>query len=142
MGGNTYKSLLLISVLFSASMSGCFGENQSNDELEIAGFQIDFTDASDAELRGGEWHTFFLAGKGRAISVPNNVMMFIDDIVIPNGFATVTGEQISGKLLPIPYADQVRITIVEANGKGKSYEYDVLDGEPIVSGSELSLIHI
>ena len=81
MGGKTYKSLLLISVLFSASMSGCFGENQSNDELEIAGFQIDFTDAADAELRGGEWHTFFLAGKGRAISVPNNVMMFIDDVL-------------------------------------------------------------
>ena len=68
--------------------------------------------------------------------MPNNVMMFIDDVVIPNGFATVTDEQINGKLLPIPHAEEVRITIVESNGKGKSFEYQVAEGEPIVSGSE------
>ena len=67
MGGKTYKSLLLMSVLFCASLSGCFGENLSDTELDIAGFQIDFTDAADAELRGGEWHTFFLAGKGLSL---------------------------------------------------------------------------
>ena len=136
MGNELVKSLLLILVLFSASISGCFGENSPDREFDIAGFQIDFTDAADAELRGGEWHTFFLAGEGRSISVPNNVMMFIDDVVIPNGFATVTDEQINGKLLPIPYAEEVRITIVESNGKGKSFEYQVAEGEPIVSGSE------
>ena len=136
MGNELVQSLLLILVLFSASISGCFGENSPDREFDIAGFQIDFTDAADAELRGGEWHTFFLAGEGRSISVPNNVMMFIDDVVIPNGFATVTDEQINGKLLPIPYAEEVRITIVESNGKGKSFEYQVAEGEPIVSGSE------
>ena len=78
----------------------------------------------------------FPAGKGRSISVPNNVMMFIDDVVVPNGFATVNDEQINGKLLPIPYAEQVSITIVEADGKGKSFEYNVAEGEPIISGSE------
>ena len=134
MQSSTIKSLLLVLILFSASMAGCFGENSTDNELDIAGFQIDFTDANDAELKGGEWHTFFLAGKGRSISVPNNVMMFIDDIVIiPNGFATVDNEQINGKLLPIPYAEQVSITIVEADGKGKSFEYNVAEGEPIIS---------
>ena len=40
-------------------MAGCFGENSSDDEINIAGFQINFTPAEDAELSGGEWHTFF-----------------------------------------------------------------------------------
>jgi len=136
MQGSSLKSLLLVSVLLSASMSGCFGEDSDENENGIAGFQIDFTDASNAELRGGEWHTFFLTGNGRSISVPNNVMMFIDDIIIPNGYAMVDGEQINGKLLPIPYAEQVSITIVEADGKGKSFEYTISEGEPIVSGEE------
>ena len=95
MQSSTAKSLLLVLLLFSASMAGCFGENSSDDEINIAGFQIDFTPAVDAELSGGEWHSFFLAGKGRSISVPNDVMMFIDDVVVPNGFATVNDEQIN-----------------------------------------------
>ena len=61
-------------------------------------------------------------------------MMFIDDIVIPNGYAVVEDEQINGKLLPIPYAEEVSITIVEANGKGKSFEYTIAEGEVIISG--------
>ena len=105
MQSSTAKSLLLVLLLFSASMTGCFGENSSDDEINIAGFQINFTPAEDAELSGGEWHTFFLAGKGRSISVPNDVMMFIDDVVVPNGFATVIDEQINGKLLPISLLD-------------------------------------
>ena len=136
MQSTALKSILLVLVFFSASMSGCFGEDSADSDYDVAGFQIDFTDAKDAELRGGEWHTFFLAGKGRSISVPNNVMMFIDDIVIPNGYAVVEDEQINGKLLPIPYAEEVSITIVEANGKGKSFEYTIAEGEVIISGSE------
>ena len=136
MQSSSIKGVLLVLIMFSASMAGCFGENSTDEELDIAGFQIDFTEAKDAQLKGGEWHTFFLAGKGRSISVPNNVMMFIDDVIVPNGFATVNDEQINGKLLPIPYAELVSITIVEANGKGKSFEYDVAEGEPIGSGSE------
>ena len=49
MGNELTKSLLLILVLFSASISGCFGENSPDREFDIAGFQIDFTDAADAE---------------------------------------------------------------------------------------------
>ena len=134
MQSSTAKSLLLVLLLFMHQMAGCFGENSSDDEISP-----DFkstSQAEDAELNGGEWHTFLLAGKGRSISVPNDVMMFIDDIVVPNGFATVNDEQINGKLLPIPYAEQVSITIVEADGKGKSFLYDVAEGEPIISGSE------
>ena len=113
MQGSTIKSLLLVLILFSASMAGCFGEDSIDNDLDIAGFQIDFTNADDAELKGGEWHTFFLAGNGRSISVPNSVMMFIDDVVVPNGFATVNNEQINGKLLPIPYAEEVSITMLK-----------------------------
>ena len=89
MQSSTIKSLLLVLILFSASMAGCFGEDSTDNELDIAGFQIDFTSAEDAELRGGEWHTFFLAGNGRAILVANNVMRFNDGIVVSNGFVTV-----------------------------------------------------
>ena len=112
MQSSTIKGVLLVLIMFSASMAGCFGENSTDEELDIAGFQIDFTEAKDAQLKGGEWHTFFLAGKGRSISVPNNVMMFIDDVIVPNGFATVNDEQINGKLLPIPYAELVSITLL------------------------------
>jgi len=122
--------------MFTATLSGCFGEQTKETKEEFPDFQINFTPPDSAVLKTGEWNEFLLVGEGRAISVPNNVLLFIDDTLIPNGYAMVEGNQINGKLLPTPYAENVRITIVEDNGKGKSFDMELANGTPIISGAE------
>ena len=133
---SSIKGLFLVLIMFTATLSGCFGEQSIETDQEIADFQINFTSPDDAILKTGEWNDFFLVGEGRAISVPNNVLLFIDDTLIPNGYAMVEGNQMNGKLLPTPYAENVRITIVEDNGKGESFEMELTNGTPIISGAE------
>ena len=87
-------------------------------------------------MRSGEWHEFQLLGNGRAISVPTDVMLFIDGYIIPNGYAMVEGESINGRLLLTPYVDEVKMTIVHADGTGDVYELQVTNGTPIVNGQE------
>jgi hypothetical protein len=87
-------------------------------------------------MKSGEWHEFQLLGNGRAISVPTDVMLFIDGFIIPNGYAMVEEESINGKLLLTPYVDEVKITIVHPDGTGDSYQMQVTNGTPIVNGEE------
>ena len=116
---SSVKGVFLVLIMFTATLSGCFGEQAKEIDQEIADFQINFTSPNNAILNTGEWNEFLLIGEGRAISVPNNVLLFVDDTLIPNGYALVEGSQMNGKLLPTPYAENVRITIVEDNGKGE-----------------------
>jgi len=133
---SSVKGVFLVLIMFTATLSGCFGEQAKETDQEIVDFQINFTSPNNAVLNTGEWNEFLLVGEGRAISVPNNVLLFIDDTLIPNGYAMVVGNQMNGKLLPTPYAENVRITIVEDNGKGKSFDMELANGTPIISGAE------
>ena len=130
------KGMFLVALMLLASLSGCFGEDETIQEGVPIVFQIDYQMPSDVVLKSGEWHEFQLLGSGRAISVPNDVMLFVDGYIIPNGYAMVEGESINGKLLLTPYVDEVKLTIVHPDGTGTVYELDVTNGTPIVNGKE------
>ena len=130
------KGMFLVALMLLASLSGCFGEDETIQEGVPIVFQIDYQMPSDVVLKSGEWHEFQLLGSGRAISVPNDVMLFVDGYIIPNGYAIVEGESINGKLLLTPYVDEVKLTIVHPDGTGTVYELDVTNGTPIVNGKE------
>ena len=112
------KGVFLVSLMLLASLSGCFGEDDVVQEGVPIVFQIDYQMPEDAVLKSGEWHEFQLLGNGRAISVPTDVMLFIDGYIIPNGYAVVDGESINGRLLLTPYVDEVKLTIVHQDGSG------------------------
>ena len=69
---SSVKGVFLVLIMFTATLSGCFGEQAKETEQQIADFQINFTSADSAILNTGEWNEFLLVGQGRAISVPNN----------------------------------------------------------------------
>ena len=134
--GRASKGMFLVALMLLASLSGCFGEDETIQEGVPIVFQIDYQTPSDVVLKSGEWHEFQLLGSGRAISVPNDVMLFVDGYIIPNGYAMVEGESMNGKLLLTPYVDEVKLTIVHPDGTGTAYELDVTNGTPIVNGKE------
>ena len=68
------KGLFLVALMLLASLSGCFGEDETVQEGVPIVFQIDYQMPEDVVLRSGEWHEFQLLGNGRAISVPTDVM--------------------------------------------------------------------
>ena len=72
------KSLFLVTLMLLASLSGCFGEDETVQEGVPIVFQIDYQMPEDVVLRSGEWHEFQLLGNGRAISVPTDVMLFVE----------------------------------------------------------------
>ena len=98
----TSKSMFLVVLMMLASLSGCFGEEETVQEGIPIIFQIDYQQPTDVVMRSGEWHEFQLLGNGRAISVPTDVMLFVDGYIIPNGYAMVEGESINGRLLLTP----------------------------------------
>jgi hypothetical protein len=131
-----FKGIFLVALMFTATLSGCFGEEENEISYSVSDFQINFTDADDAVLYSGEWHEFMLVGEGRSISVPGDVLLFLDGKVIPNGYAISEEQQMNGRLLLTPYAGDVSITIVNTDGSGDSYDFTAENGTPIVSGSE------
>ena len=134
--GRASKGMFLVALMLLASLSGCFGEEETIQEGVPIVFQIDYQTPSDVVLKSGEWHEFQLLGSGRAISVPNDLMLCVDGYIIPNGYAMVEGESMNGKLLLTPYVDEVKLTIVHPDGTGTAYELDVTNGTPIVNGKE------
>ncbi len=129
-------ALMLVLIFSLAPLSGCFGEMDDQTNPALPDFQINFTPAQDATIYTGEWNDFQLIGKGKSISVPNDVMLFIDGFVIPNGYAMVEENQLNGKLLPTPYTEDVKITIVDEEGIGQNFDIDIENGTPIISGKE------
>ena len=131
------KGLFLVLLMLLASLSGCFGEEDSDDQLTASSvFQIDFSPPEDVTLRTGEWHEFILQGNGRSLSVPTGVMLFVNGSVLPNGYVTVTGDQINGKFLLTPYVEEAKLTIVHPDGTGEALEMPITNGTPIVNGEE------
>ena len=126
----------LVLLMLCAPLSGCIGEKDGIENDEIGDFLIDSMKPSQAKLYTGQWHDFLLVGQGKAISVPTSVMLFVNGTVISNGYAVVEGDQLTGRLLLTPYSNNVILTIVDSDGKGKSYEMDIEQGTPIVSGKE------
>ena len=72
------KGMFLVALMMLASLSGCFGEEEVVQEGVPIVFQVDYQMPEDVVMKSGEWHEFQLLGNGRAISVPTDVMLFID----------------------------------------------------------------
>ena len=130
------KVTFLVLLMLNASLTGCLGEDNDSNENIFMPLMINSESVEVSVLHTGEWNEFTLSGQGKAISVPNEVMLFVNGSVIPNGYAVVQGEKMNGRLLPTPYVEMVRITIVDTDGKGTSYEVNIFNGTPIISGSE------
>ena len=126
----------LVLLMLCAPLSGCIGEKDGIDDDEVGYFLIDSMKPNQAKLYTGQWHDFLLVGQGKAISVPTSVLLFIDGTVVSNGYAVVEGDQLTGRLLLTPYSNNVILTIVNSDGKGNSYEMEIEQGMPIVSGKE------
>ena len=81
----------LIALMLMAPLAGCFGENESEslDASEV--LYIDFAPAGDTPLRSGEWHTFTLEGEGTRLVVSEDVLLFVDNSIVPLGVIQVQG---------------------------------------------------
>ena len=130
------RGMFLVLLMILAPLSGCFGEDEQENASITSVLQINFSDPSEVVLRTGEWHEFILEGQGRAISVSTDVLMFVNNSVITNGYYKVEGEQINGRLLLTPYTDEVDILIVHPDGSSDTIEMEVENGTPIVSGED------
>lgn len=136
MHARTPSVLLMVFLLLGASISGCFGEKESA-KLDVDSIlQIDFSSPSEAILKTGEWHQFTLEGDGESLSVPSDVLIFVDGVAIPGGIVTVTNEKLNGRLLLTPYANEVNLTIISKDGVEERVPMNVENGTPIVSGEE------
>jgi len=127
---------LLTTLVLCTSLSGCFGTEESKHESAESILQIDFGGPSDAVLKTGEWHQFTLEGNGHTLSVPTDVLIFINGSVIPDGLATVIDQKLNGKLLLTPYATNVELTVGYPDGASESIVMNVQNGTPIVNGED------
>ena len=123
--------------MLMAPLAGCFGENEK--EVQDAGefLLIDFAPAGDIALRSGEWHTFTLEGEGTRLVVPEDVLLFVNDSIVPLGVIQVQGDKLlNGKILTTPYVTSTTLTLVFADGTGATIDFEVENGTPIVNGQD------
>ena len=73
-----------------APLSGCIG---NNDDVETPDFNDIFTlnqvRADLAVVVAGEYNEFILEGEGTMITVPEDIMLFVNNTIIPSGMAVV-----------------------------------------------------
>ena len=136
MGSRKPTVLLMVFLLLGTPLSGCFGDAEESNKSLQAILQIDFGNPSDSILRTGEWHQFTLEGKGHSLSAPDDVLLFVNGSVIPEGIVAVTDEKLTGRLLLTPYVTEVNLTVFYPDGSSEMVEMEVQNGTPIVSGEE------
>ena len=79
----TLRALLLVLLMIIAPLSGCFGETEEVESvnLEVA-LTIDGLAPSEATFRAGEWHDLLLMGEDLRISAPaHDVLLFVDGVI-------------------------------------------------------------
>ena len=131
------KSFAIIAIIFLAPLAGCFGENEKESQEAGDVLLIDFAPAGDFPLRSGEWHTFTLEGEGTRLVVPEDVLLFVNNSVVPLGVIQVPDDSLlSGKILTTPYVTSTTFTLVYADGTGTTVDLEVENGTPIVSGQD------
>ncbi|DAC63285.1 MAG TPA: M28 family peptidase [Candidatus Poseidoniales archaeon] len=128
--------LLIVFLLLGTSLSGCFGAKDMRMKSVESILQIDFEDPQEIVLKTGEWHQFAMEGNGYTLEVPDDVLIFVNDTIIPDGMITVTDEKISGLLLLTPYVTEVNLTLSSPEGLSETIYMEVANGTPIVSGEE------
>ena len=136
MGSRTPAVFLMVFLLLGTPLSGCFGDADEAKKSVQSILQINFEDPSDSVLRTGEWHQFTLEGNGHSLSVPDDVLLFVNGSAIPEGIVTVTDDELNGRLLLTPYVTEVDLTVMYPSGSSEVVSIEVQNGTPIVSGEE------
>ena len=131
------KSFAIIAIIFLAPLAGCFGENEKESQEAGDVLLIDFAPAGDFPLRSGEWHTFTLEGEGTRLVVPEDVLLFVNNSVVPLGVIQVPDDSLlNGKILTTPYVTSTTFTLVYADGTATTVDLEVENGTPIVNGQD------
>ena len=132
----TLKAFLLVSLMLIAPLSGCFGETEETEtvDLEVA-LTIDGTAPSEAVFRAGEWHDVLLMGENLRISAPaHDVLLFVDGVIDIDSSVPVEGDRVSVQLLTTPYTEHVELVVYATDGTRAVFNQSITDGTPIITG--------
>ena len=132
----TLKAFLLVSLMLIAPLSGCFGETEETEtvDLEVA-LTIDGTAPSEAVFRAGEWHDVLLMGENLRISAPaHDVLLFVDGVIDIDSSVPVEGDRVSVQLLTTPYTEHVELVVYATDGTKAVFNQSITNGTPIITG--------
>ncbi len=132
----TLKAFLLVSLMLIAPLSGCFGETEETEtvDLEVA-LTIDGTAPSEAVFRAGEWHDVLLMGENLRISAPaHDVLLFVDGVIDIDSSVPVEGDRVSVQLLTTPYTEHVELVVYALDGTKAVFNQSITNGTPIITG--------
>ena len=132
----TLKAFLLVSLMLIAPLSGCFGETEETEtvDLEVA-LTIDGTAPSEAVFRAGEWHDVLLIGENLRISAPaHDVLLFVDGVIDIDSSVPVEGDRVSVQLLTTPYTEHVELVVYAVDGTRAVFNQSITNGTPIITG--------
>lgn len=127
---------LMVFLLLCTSLSGCFGVDDGDKASVESILQIDFENPSQSVLKTGEWHQFALEGDGHSLQVPADVLIFVNDTIIPEGSVTVTDGRLNGLLLLTPYVTEVELVLQYPDQSTEYISMNVATGTPIVNGQD------
>ena len=138
LGGSqaSLKAFLLVSLMLIAPLSGCFGETEETEtvDLEVA-LTIDGTAPSEAVFRAGEWHDVLLMGENLRISAPaHDVLLFVDGVIDIDSSVPVEGDRVSVQLLTTPYTEHVELVVYATDGTKAVFNQSITNGTPIITG--------
>ena len=138
LGGSqaSLKAFLLVSLMLIAPLSGCFGETEEAEtvDLEVA-LTIDGTAPSEAVFRAGEWHDVLLMGENLRISAPaHDVLLFVDGVIDIDSSVPVEGDRVSVQLLTTPYTEHVELVVYATDGTRAVFNQSITNGTPIITG--------
>jgi hypothetical protein len=126
----------MVFLLLCTSLSGCFGVDDGDKASVESILQIDFENPSQSVLKTGEWHQFALEGDGHSLQVPADVLIFVNDTIIPEGSVTVTDGRLNGLLLLTPYVTEVELVLQYPDQSTEYISMNVATGTPIVNGQD------
>ena len=132
----TLKAFLLVSLMLIAPLSGCFGETEETEtvDLEVA-LTIDGTAPSEVVFRAGEWHDVLLMGENLRISAPaHDVLLFVDGVIDIDSSVPVEGDRVSVQLLTTPYTEHVELVVYAVDGTKAVFNQSITNGTPIITG--------
>lgn len=127
---------LMVFLLLCTSLSGCFGVDDGDKASVESILQIDFENPAQSVLKTGEWHQFALEGDGHSLQVPADVLIFVNDTIIPEGSVTVTDGRLNGLLLLTPYVTEVELVLQYPDQSTEYISMNVATGTPIVNGQD------
>ena len=89
------SAVLLMLIMTIAPLSGCIGNNDDVETPEINDiFTLNEVRADIAVVVAGEYNEFILEGEGTMITVPEDIMLFVNNSIVPSGMAMVEEDRL------------------------------------------------